>query len=144
MEDLSLHILDIVENSIRADAHNVEIQLSENEESNMLILKIVDDGKGMNNQTLKNAANPFFTTKEGKKFGLGLSLLAQASEEAGGDIKVEKRGDRGTRITVSFIRDHIDLKPLGDIEKTLRVLRATHPDVNFSFEDLIKSESLND
>jgi signal transduction histidine kinase len=141
MEDLSLHIMDIAENSIRAGAQNVEIKLSEDKQNNTLILEIVDDGKGMNHQTLKNAADPFYTTKEGKKFGLGLSLLAQTSEEAGGSIKIEKREDKGTRIIVSFIRDHIDLKPMGDIKKTIRVLRAVHPEINFSFKNFMNTEN---
>ena len=140
MEDLSLHIMDIAENSIRAGAQNVEIKLSEDKQNNTLILEIADDGKGMNHQTQKKASDPFYTTKEGKRFGLGLSLLAQTSEEAGGNLKIERGAEKGTRIVVSFIRDHIDLKPLGDINKTIRVLRAVHPEINFSFINFINAE----
>jgi len=132
MEDLSLHILDIAENSLRAGARNVDIRLAE--EGRTLILKICDDGKGMDDEILSNAANPFFTTKESKRFGLGLSLLAQACEETGGNMKITKAESGGIRLTAIFFKDHIDMKPIGDIEKTMRVLKASYPKVRFSFE----------
>jgi signal transduction histidine kinase len=134
MEDLSLHIMDIAENSLRAGAENIVIRLVENTENHTLTLEIEDDGPGMDEEMLRNAANPFFTTKDGKKFGLGLSLLSQASEEVGGTMKIERGHDRGIKITAIFYTDNIDLKPIGNIDKTLRVLRAAHPDVNFFFE----------
>jgi len=136
MEDLSLHIMDIAENSLRAGAENVDIRLVEDAENHTLTLEIVDDGPGMNEETLKNAMNPFFTTKDGKKFGLGLSLLSQASEDVGGEMKVEKGEERGLKITAIFHTDNIDMKPTGNIKGTLRVLRAAHPEVNFSFEHI--------
>jgi signal transduction histidine kinase len=139
MEDLSLHILDIAENSLRAGAQNVGIRLVEDNDNNTLILEIEDDGQGMDEDILKNAADPFFTTKEGKKFGLGLSLLSQAAEEAGGMMRVEKRAVKGTRIVATFNRDNIDMKPVGNIHKTMRVLKASHPEVNFSFYHIIKN-----
>jgi signal transduction histidine kinase len=139
MEDLSLHIMDIAENSIRAGAKIVNIRLVENKSDDTLILEIVDDGKSMDEETLKYAANPFFTTKEGKKFGLGLSLLAQATEEVGGNMKVEKREDNGTRIIATFNKNNIDLKPIGNIKRTMRVLRASYPKVKFFFEHIGKN-----
>ena len=138
MEDLSLHIMDLVENSLRAGADNIDVRLLENTTSNTLILEIEDDGKGMDEETLKNAANPFFTTKDGKKFGLGLSLLSQASEDAGGKMKVEKGKDRGIKVTATFKKNNVDIKPMGNIDKTLRVLRALHPEVHLSFERIVK------
>ncbi|MCK5572662.1 MAG: ATP-binding protein, partial [Bacteroidetes bacterium] len=88
---MSLHILDIAENSIHAGARNVVIRLVEDTRNSVLRLQIEDDGKGMDNESVKNAADPFFTTKQGKEFGLGLALLSQASKQAGGDMRVEKR-----------------------------------------------------
>ena len=135
MEDLSLHIMDIADNSLRAGAENIEIRLVEDAENHTLTLEIVDDGPGMDEDMLKNAMNPFFTTKDGKKFGLGLSLLSQASEDAGGEMRIGKGKDnRGIKITATFHTNNIDIKPIGNIDKTLRVLRAAHPNVNFFFE----------
>ena len=136
MEDLSLHIMDIAENSLRAGAENIAIRLVENTENHTLTLEIEDDGPGMDEEMLKNAANPFFTTKDGKKFGLGLSLLSQATEEVGGTMNIERGHNRGIKITATFYTDNIDLKPIGNIDKTLRVLRAAHPEINFSFEHI--------
>jgi signal transduction histidine kinase len=139
MEDLSLHILDIAENSLRAGATSVDIKLVEYKNDSTLMLQIEDDGVGMDEQTLKNALNPFFTTKDTKKFGLGLSLLSQACEEAGGQLRVEKGKIRGTKITATFNKDNIDIKPLGNINETMMVLRAAYPEVNFSFEHVTKN-----
>jgi signal transduction histidine kinase len=139
MEDLSLHILDIVENSVNAGARNVMIRLVEHTTNGILRLQIDDDGKGMDEEFVKNATDPFVTTKQGKKFGLGLALLSQASKQAGCDMRVEKRAARGTSVIATFDRNHIDMKPIGDIDTTLRVLKATHPEVNFSFDHLIKN-----
>ncbi len=129
--------LDIAKNSLRAGAQNVFIRVVE--DNNTLILEIEDDGPGMDKATLKNAANPFYTTKEGKKFGLGLSLLAQASEATGGFMKVEEWKDNGARIIAAFNQSNIDMKPVGDIDKTMRVLKALHPGINFSYNHLIKN-----
>ena len=137
MEDLSLHILDIAENSLRAGAQYVSIKLIE--DNNTLFLEMEDDGKGMDENRLKNAANPFFTTKAAKKFGLGLSLLSQAAEETGGSMKIEKIAENGIKITASFNKDNIDMKPLGQISKTMRVLKASHPLINFSFNYITKN-----
>lgn len=139
MQDISLHIMDIAENSLRAGAKNVSIRLVEDRNRNTLVLEIEDDGKGMDEGFLENATNPFFTTKPDKEFGLGLSLLAQASELTGGKTRIERRSDRGIKISALFDMSSIDMKPMGDIDKTMRVLEAMHPEVNFSFEHLVRN-----
>jgi signal transduction histidine kinase len=137
MEDLSLHILDIVENSLRAKATSVVIRLTENPTSDTLVLEIIDDGEGMDEEAVHSSLDPFYTTKSGKKVGLGLPFLAQSAEEAGGSMRVESAIGEGTRIMATFTRSHIDRKPLGNLEETLRTLKATHPEVRFSFEHLM-------
>lgn len=134
MEDLSLHILDVVENSIRANARNVNIRLTENIAKDLLILEIRDDGEGMDEAKKRECLNPFFTTKEGKSVGLGLSLLAQSAEETGGKLVVESAEGIGTRIIAIYQLSHIDRKPLGDLDLTVRCLKETHPETNFSYE----------
>ena len=136
MEDLSLHILDIAENSLNAGAQNIRVLLIEKNET--LILEIDDDGRGMNEDILSKANDPFFTTKEGKKIGLGLAFLSQAAEETGGNLKIERRTEKGIRIIACFNKNNIDMKPLGDIKKTMRVLKASHPEVNFVFEHIVE------
>lgn len=134
MEDLSLHILDIVENSLRANAKNIEIRLFQNEKNDTLVLEVSDDGEGMNEETVRQSLDPFFTTKMGKKVGLGLPFLAQAAEEADGKLEVESMEGRGTKVVVTFRLSHVDRKPLGNVEETVKCLKATHPEVSFRFE----------
>lgn len=134
MKDLSLHILDVVENSIRAEAKRVKILVMEEEEKDMLTLKIEDDGKGMNKEILSRAAQPFFTSKPGRRVGMGLALLAQAAREANGKFEIASTPETGTRITATFRYSHPDRKPLGDIPATLETLIAGNPRVDFIYE----------
>ena len=134
MEDLSLHILDVVENSIRAQAKRVEISVVEDKEKDLLALEIKDDGKGMDSWTQSRAAQPFFTTKEGKRIGMGLALLAQATKEANGRFEISSTPGVGTRIKATFLYSHPDRKPLGDIPATLETLIAGNPGVDFIYE----------
>jgi len=136
MEDVSLHILDIVENALRAGAKNVVVRLAQYKQADRLVLEVIDDGKGMDEETKRRCLDPFFTTKEGKRVGLGLALLSQAAEEAGGTLEVESGPGQGTKVIATFGLSHIDRRPLGDIKKTLYCLEATHPEVCFRFETI--------
>ncbi|MFZ3386518.1 MAG: ATP-binding protein [Candidatus Hydromicrobium sp.] len=129
-----MHILDIVENSIRAHAKKIEIKIIEEQKKDLLTIEIIDDGKGMDKKTLKNVLDPFFTTKNTRRVGLGLSLLAQSAEESGGSIKIESKPGQGTKVKAVFGYSHIDRKPLGDVNKSLKVLIAANPDINFIYE----------
>ncbi|MEW5746080.1 MAG: ATP-binding protein [Nitrospirota bacterium] len=133
MEDLSLHILDISENSIDAGAGRIEIRIIESESANRLTLEIRDDGRGMDEETLMKIRDPFFTTKSVRRFGLGIPLLAQAAEECSGAFSADSAPGRGTVITASFQRDHIDRKPLGDMGATMMALVGSHPELHFVF-----------
>jgi signal transduction histidine kinase len=134
MEDLSLHILDIAENSIRAGATRVAIEIVEDEKSDVLSVCISDDGKGMNDEEVKRAFDPFFTTKQGKRVGLGLAFLSQAGEEAGGGVTVDSAPGRGTCVKATFNLSHPDIKPMGNIVETMATLMAGHPEIRFVFD----------
>lgn len=134
MRDLSLHILDVVENSIRANARRVEILVEEDEVADLLRLEIADDGNGMDESMMKQATDPFVTSKPGKRVGLGLALLEQATKEADGEFELESEGGAGTRIRATFRHAHPDRKPLGDIPATLETLVAGNPGVEFLYE----------
>ena len=129
-----MHILDIVENSIRAYAKMIEIKIIEEKKKDLLTIEIIDDGKGMDEKTLKNVLDPFFTTKNTRKVGLGLSLLAQSAEESGGSIKIESKPNQGTKVKATFGYSHIDRKPLGDVHESLKVLIIANPDINFIYK----------
>jgi len=138
MEDLSLHLLDIVENSLTASATRIDIVIVEEKDEDRLIMAISDNGKGMDEEMKRNVLDPFFTTKPNRKAGLGLPFLAQAAQEAGGDLRIESGVGKGTTITAAFQLSHMDRKPLGNMSETLRVLRAAHPHINFSFKHQVR------
>jgi anti-sigma regulatory factor (Ser/Thr protein kinase) len=133
MEDLSLHILDIAENSIEAKAKKIKIKLVEDSKKDILSLEIADDGKGMDKETLKKALNPFFTTKKTRRFGLGLPLLAEAAKAANGRFSIQSKPGQGTTIKANFQASHIDTKPLGDITQTIITLIMGHPEIDILY-----------
>lgn len=134
MEDLSLHILDIAENSITAGASKIQIKITEDIEKNLLRIEITDNGRGMDEETIKMAYDPFFTTKTTRRVGLGIPLIAQAARESMGNISIMSKSGEGTTITANFQYNHIDRKPAGDIAKTLTVLIAANPEIDFIYE----------
>ncbi|MCK4816518.1 ATP-binding protein [bacterium] len=136
MQDISLHILDIIENSITAHASRINVQIVEDVKKDILQIKIDDNGKGMDTVMKHNALDPFWTLKPGKRIGLGLPLLAQASREGGGSIEIDSEPDKGTKILATFRLSHPDRKPMGDIQKTIRLMEITHPEIIFTFEHM--------
>jgi len=134
MEELSMHILDIVQNSIEAGARHVQIRIDERRTEDKLSVEIVDDGAGMSEATLRQATDPFFTTRTSRRVGLGLSLLEQAAKAAGGMFRIESQPGAGTRVTAVFQDSHVDRQPLGDTGATLLVLVTGNPEVEFTYE----------
>lgn len=133
MEDLSLHVLDIAENSLAAGADMIEILVEEDAARDLLTLQITDNGRGMDEETMKTATDPFFTTKAVRKVGLGLPFLKQAAEECEGGFSVVSGKGSGTTVSVTFRRSHIDRKPLGDMGATIMVLIAGNPETDILF-----------
>jgi len=134
MEDISLHILDIAENSIRAQAKNIVVTITEDKKNDLMTLTIKDDGVGLDDQTKKSVLDPFFTTKKDKRVGLGLAFLSHSTEEAGGALKIESEQGRGTKIIATFRLGHIDRRPLGNLNETITCLKVTHPEIDLKFD----------
>lgn len=134
MQDLSLHILDIAENSINAGSARIEVRILVDEKADRLDLRIADDGRGMDVDELKKAQDPFYSSKPGKRVGLGIPLLAQAAREGGGDFHIHSTSGGGTVLEARFTLSHPDRKPLGDVAGTMRLLQVTHPEIEFIFE----------
>ena len=136
MKDLSLYILDITMNSVRAGAIRTEILL--NEENNVLSLTIKDNGCGMTREQVEHLSDPFFTTRKTRKVGLGVPFLRMLAEMTGGSVSVvskpESEGEgHGTTVTATFHTDHIDFIPLGDLVETVLTLIQGSPDIDFLF-----------
>jgi len=134
VEDISLHILDIVENSIVAKAKKIEIKVIEDIEENLFTVEIEDDGEGMDEATLKKVLDPFFTTRTTRKVGLGLPMLAQSAKESGGNIEISSQVGKGTKVKAAFRYDHPDRRPLGNMKETLMTLISSHPEIDFVYE----------
>ncbi|HEY9125409.1 MAG TPA: ATP-binding protein [Bacteroidales bacterium] len=141
MEEIALHILDIVQNSIVACANLISIEVEEDYANDRLIIIIVDNGKGIEKHLLDKVADPFYTKRTTRKVGLGLSLLKQSAEMAGGSFSIESEINKGTTVKAIYQHSHIDRQPLGDIPQTISILVASNPDINFTYKHKINNNS---
>jgi len=134
MKDLSLHILDIVQNSIRAKAGLIEIDIQELPESDQLIITITDNGTGMTENQVKLAIDPFYTSRNTRKVGLGLSLFKQNAEISGGKLDLISEYGKGTKVTAIFGLSHIDRPVLGDLTGTLLLLICDSETIEYVYK----------
>jgi len=134
MDDICAHITDIAANSLAAGAKKVLVLIELSKSKNILYLKISDNGKGMDKETAAKVVDPFYSTKTGKKVGLGIPLLKGTAETCGGSFALTSSTGVGTEIEASFLLNHPDLPPLGKLKDTILILSVSNPEVNFSFE----------
>ena len=134
MRELTLHLLDIAENSIAAGAGNIKIQIEENSNKDLLKLVISDDGRGMSEETVKKVIDPFVTSRTTRKVGLGIPLLKEAAEACNGFFELTSTLGKGTDLCVQFRRSHIDRMPLGDVITTFQNLFFSNPHIHWIFE----------
>lgn len=133
MQELSMTILDIAENSVRADASFVQISLMQNTGEKLQTLIIEDNGKGMSAEMVQTVCDPFTTTRTTRKVGLGLPFLKMAAEQTGGSLGIKSAPGAGTTVTAKFTLGHIDLMPLGDIGSSISALCQSHTETDFVF-----------
>lgn len=139
MKELSLHILDIVQNSIHAEASEIKIEVIEDIQRNLLSISIEDNGKGMTQEIVNRLLDPFFTTKQ-KKTGLGIPLLKQHAELAGGNLEIDSEPGKGTCIKATFEHRHFDRQPMGDVTQTLIGLIRSNPEINFIYKHSVNEK----
>ncbi|MFB0566331.1 MAG: ATP-binding protein [Candidatus Aminicenantaceae bacterium] len=128
-----MHILDIVENSVAANADMIEITILEDKKKDLLSLEIIDNGIGMDKETVKKVLDPFYTTKTTRRFGLGLPLLSEATKAANGNLSISSKKGKGTKIKAEFQHSHIDRKPIGDMSQTIITLIMGNPEIDFIY-----------
>ena len=136
MDELSLYVLDITMNSVRAGATEISVTLTQDDE--YLTFSVTDNGCGMTKEQVEKLSNPFFTTRTTRKVGLGIPFLKMMAEMSGGDVKItsvsEKESENhGTTTTARFGLNHIDSLPLGDMVETVKTLIQGSPDINFIY-----------
>ncbi len=143
MRELSLHILDIVQNSIAAEASRIEIEIQEDPAADRLWFEIRDDGCGMDEETLAKVTDPFFTTRTTRKVGLGIPLLKFMAMDCDGNVEIESVPKKGTRIKASMQRSHIDRPPLGNMADTMLTLITGSDSIDYVYHHGIGDRSFD-
>ena len=141
MTELSLHILDIVQNSLTAGADRICVRIAENPLADRYEIRIGDNGRGMDEATAKKATDPFFTSRTTRRVGLGISLLKQNAELTGGRLSLYSKPGKGTIINARFSHSHIDRQPLGDIAGTICLILEANPGIELSYEHRTEIET---
>ena len=144
MKELSLNVLDIAKNSVKAGAANIGIIITETDDE--MKIEITDDGCGMTDEMLQRVTDPFCTTRTTRKVGLGIPFYKLAAEQTGGSLsivsktKTSESDTSGTTVTAVFIKTHIDCLPLGDIVSTVCTLIQGSPNIDFEFSHTYKDK----
>lgn len=128
MRELSLHILDLAQNSIVADAKNLIIEINENE-NGYFVFRIIDDGRGMNPELLEKIRDPFVTTRNTRKVGMGIPFLDMVTKQCNGSLHIASEIGKGTFVEALFDKDNIDRPPLGNLAESIKVLLAGSPNI---------------
>jgi len=133
MKEIALHLLDLAENSVSAEAHTVHLSVSEDFRKDKLTISVEDDGCGMDQEAIQQLADPFYTTRTTRKVGLGIPLLKEQAEACNGKMFITSTPGIGTKVEAAFQHSHIDRLPLGNLTTTFLTLTVGHPDVHWIF-----------
>lgn len=142
MQELSMNILDVAENSVRAGATLIEITIDENPKADLLSVVISDNGCGMTPEQIKNVTDPFYTTRSTRKVGLGVPFFKMAAELTGGKLEIRSEVGKGTQVIADFVRSSIDLMPLGNINETIGTLIHCNPNIDFVYKRLYNGSQM--
>lgn len=143
MKELSLHILDIAKNSVKAKASLIEIYVNEDFNKNLLTIEIKDDGCGMSKEFLATVKDPFSTTRTTRKVGLGIPLFEAACVQCGGELNITSEVGVGTTLTATFELDSIDRAPIGDMAGTMQTLISGSPTIEFIYQHTKNSKTFS-
>ncbi len=133
MRELSLNVMDVAQNSVRAEASLVTITVNESDREDSLRISIGDNGCGMTEEQVQQVIDPFFTTRTTRKVGLGVPLFKLSAEQTGGSFDIQSKPGAGTTTTATYVKSHVDMTPLGDINSTVEILIRCNPDIDFVF-----------
>jgi hypothetical protein len=133
VRELSLHILDVVQNSIEAGASKIELRIEEDPEKDTLVIEVTDNGRGMSKALIDKVLDPFYTTRKTRHVGLGLPLFTAAARRSDGDLTLQSAPGKGTRLRATFRRSHIDRAPLGDMPSVLLAILLSERPVDLDY-----------
>lgn len=137
MQELSLNILDVAQNSIKAKARTITIEIHKNTKEKTLTISIDDDGCGMSKQQVEQVVDPFFTTRTTRKVGLGVPFFKMSAELTGGCFAIQSELEVGTKISAHYYYEHIDMMPVGDIASTMVSLISVNPEIEFVYHSSV-------
>ena len=126
-------MMDVAQNSVRAEASLVEIEVEESDKNDSLSITIRDNGCGMTQEQVQQVIDPFFTTRTTRKVGLGVPLFKMSAEQTGGSFDSTSEVGRGTQTRARYVKSHVDMTPLGDINSTVSILIRCNPEIDFVF-----------
>ncbi len=141
MQELSLNVLDIAQNSVRAKASLVTILVTEKTADHFLEISIADDGCGMTQEQVARVMDPFFTTRTTRKVGLGIPFFKLSAESTGGSFDIQSELGKGTVTTARYHTDHIDMLPIGDMNATILSLISMNPQMDFVYRRSLDNNS---
>jgi hypothetical protein len=133
VREISLHILDALENAVEAGASRIHIRIEEDRETDWMEIEIADNGRGMDPETIKRVLDPFFTTRTTRHVGLGLPLFQEAARRCGGDLVLQSAEGKGTRVRATFRNSHMDRAPLGDMPGALLAVLFSEGQVDLDY-----------
>jgi Signal transduction histidine kinase len=133
MQELSLNILDLAQNSISAEASLIEIEIDEDVAGDTLTVTLRDNGRGMSQSQLEAVTDPFYTTRTTRKVGLGVPFFKMAAEMSGGRFEIRSEPGEGTCVRGVFGLSNIDRMPLGDVNGTIETLIYCNPQLDFVY-----------
>jgi len=141
VRELSLHILDTLENSLEAGATRLELVIDEDSKHDLLRIRVSDNGRGMDTEMTRRVLDPFFTTRTTRHVGLGLPLFAAAAERCNGRLHIQSQPGVGTTVIAEFQHSHMDRSPLGDLPKTLMAVLLSERPVDLYYRHTVNGES---
>ena len=125
--------MDVAQNSVRAEATLVYITVEESDKDDFLNITISDNGCGMTEEQVQQVTDPFFTTRTTRKVGLGVPLFKMSAEQTGGSFNIQSEVGKGTKTSAVYVKSHVDMTPLGDINSTVSILIRCNPDIDFVY-----------
>ena len=138
MKEIALHIMDLMENSVRAKASSIKLTIKESTTDNLYSVTIEDDGVGMSPEFVSRVTDPYTTTRTTRKVGLGLPLIKMNTEIAGGGMSIDSEVGRGTILSFWYAHDSWDRPPLGDIAGTIVMLAANNENKRIIYKHISK------
>jgi anti-sigma regulatory factor (Ser/Thr protein kinase) len=137
MRELSLHILDLVQNSIEAAASKVILEVIENSIEDSLVIRVSDNGRGIDEKIRRHVVDPFVTTRTTRRVGLGLPLIDMSTKRCGGYLRIASESGQGTRIEAMYQYRHLDRPPLGNMVDTIKSILVAYPDLDFQYQHIV-------